>query len=187
MFNLGSANRLAIQVAQHLEADRRAALAADEAREPVAHEWHGEEWERLAWHLCAEEHGEEACNELVWEGGPIPEPWGDRWMKYEGEAKRMIALVREHAPAPAAQAEQPAQGLKLPPHPEHYTVWTEAEKRAILQWGASLAFAPRVPLTDKQISALWPAPYISEYMTTFARAVERAHGIAAAPQPEGGA
>jgi len=64
--------------------------------EPVA-------WESLAWELCADECGEEACTELVWEGGPIPEPWGDRWMKYEGEAKRLIALVQKHtSPQPAA-------------------------------------------------------------------------------------
>ncbi|EWS54330.1 hypothetical protein [Methylibium sp. T29] len=62
------------------------------------------EWEQLAWQLCAEEHGEDACNELIWEGGPIPEPWGDRWLKYEGEAKRMIALVRQYAP-PAASGD----------------------------------------------------------------------------------
>ena len=66
----------------------------------------GEEWEALAWHLCAEENGEDACDELLWEGGPIPEPWGDRWMKYESDAKRMIELVRKFVAAPpTAQAE----------------------------------------------------------------------------------
>ena len=62
--------------------------------------WKGaERWERLAWVLCAEENGEEACTELIWEGGPNPEPWGDRWLKYEGEAKRMIELVDKYARA----------------------------------------------------------------------------------------
>ena len=60
----------------------------------------GEEWEALAWHLCAEENGEDACGELIWEGGPTPEPWGDRWMKYESDAKRMIELVRKFVAAP---------------------------------------------------------------------------------------
>ena len=70
-----------------------ASLAASAGSEPVA--WTGgEEWEQLAWHLCAEEHGEDACDEVIWEGGPIPEPWGARWMKYESDAKRMIDLVR---------------------------------------------------------------------------------------------
>jgi hypothetical protein len=69
------------------------------APEPVAWEG-GEGWESLAWELCADENGEDACNELIWEGGPIPEPWGDRWMKYEGEAKRLIALVHKHAAHP---------------------------------------------------------------------------------------
>lgn len=73
-------------------------------QEPVA--WTGgEEWEQLAWHLCAEENGEESCGELIWEGGPVPEPWGERWLKYEGEAKRMIELVRKFAaPQPAVAA-----------------------------------------------------------------------------------
>ena len=70
--------------------------------------WDGaEEWMALAWELCADECGEDACNELVWEGGPVPEPWGDRWLKYEGEAKRLIELVRKHVPSaqPAAVPE----------------------------------------------------------------------------------
>lgn len=82
----------------------RAALAAPEP-EPVA--WEGaEEWEQLAWHLCADENGEDACNELIWEGGPIKEPWGERWLMYEDEAKRMIALVRKYAaPVPLTDSE----------------------------------------------------------------------------------
>lgn len=78
----------------------RASLAASAGSEPGP--WTGgEEWEQLAWHLCAEENGEESCDELIWEGGPIPEPWGPRWMKYEHEATRMIELVRKfthHSP-----------------------------------------------------------------------------------------
>lgn len=72
----------------------RDALAEPE-QEPVAWEG-GEEWESLAWQLCSDENGEEACTEVIWEGGAIPEPWGDRWLKYEGEAKRLIALVKKH-------------------------------------------------------------------------------------------
>ena len=75
--------------------------------EPLSGKWEGaEEWMPLAWELCADECGEEACTELVWEGGPVPEPWGDRWLKFEDEAKRLIALVRKHAPAA-----QPAPAL----------------------------------------------------------------------------
>ena len=74
-------------------------------QEPVA--WDGaEEWEQLAWNLCAEEGGEESCTELLWDGGPIPEPWGDRWLKYEGEAKRMISLVRKFTAPPTEPAPQ---------------------------------------------------------------------------------
>lgn len=73
----------------------------------------GEYWMPLAWQLCADECGEDACNELVWEGGPIPEPWGDRWLKYEHEAKRLISLVHEHAPySPTAQPVQVPEGWR---------------------------------------------------------------------------
>jgi hypothetical protein len=72
---------------------------AQPKQKPVAWEG-GEGWESLAWELCADENGEDSCNELIWEGGPIPEPWGDRWMKYEYEAKRLIALVQKHTTPP---------------------------------------------------------------------------------------
>jgi hypothetical protein len=66
--------------------------------------WEGaEEWMPLAWELCANECGEEACTELIWEGGPVPEPWGDRWLKYEDQAKEMIAMVRKHVATPPAR------------------------------------------------------------------------------------
>lgn len=95
--------------------DRAALAAADAAKqqgEAVPDKWEGaEEWMPLAWELCADECGEDACTELVWEGGPVPEPWGDRWLKYEDEAKRLIALVRKHvpgaAPHPAPTAAEP--------------------------------------------------------------------------------
>ena len=67
--------------------------------EPVAWEG-GEEWEPLAWALCADENGEEACRELIYEGGAAPEPWGERWLKYEDDARRMIAWVRKYTAPP---------------------------------------------------------------------------------------
>ena len=85
-------------VAKLAQAVIKEALAQPE-QEPVAWEG-GEGWESLAWELCADENGEDSCNELIWEGGPIPEPWGDRWMKYEEEAKRLIALVQKHTTPP---------------------------------------------------------------------------------------
>lgn len=57
--------------------------------------WEGsEEWEQLAYELCCEECDDP--HQLIWEGGPIPEPWGERWQKYEGDAKRMIEMVRKY-------------------------------------------------------------------------------------------
>ena len=81
--------------------------------------WGGaEEWMPLAWELCANEGGEDSCEELIWEGGPIKEPWGARWLKYEGPAKEMIAMVRASLAAtqspvgePPAAAQQDIQQL----------------------------------------------------------------------------
>jgi hypothetical protein len=84
------------------EAEREISAAlAQQAQAVPASKWEdAEEWMPLAWELCANECGEEACTELVWEGGPIPEPWGDRWLKYEDQAKEMIAMVRKHVAVP---------------------------------------------------------------------------------------
>lgn len=92
--------------------DMRKELAAIRANEA---KWEGAEgWEQLAWQLCAEENGEDACNELIWEGGPIPEPWGDRWLKYEDEAKRLIKLVREYSPVASPVVDVNAGLVELP-------------------------------------------------------------------------
>jgi len=99
-------------------ADPVATPSAPAVQADAAQGWEGaEEWMPLAWELCAEENGEESCNELVWEGGPIPEPWGDRWLKYEDEAKALIALVRKCVamadPSATAQALQAGQADAL--------------------------------------------------------------------------
>jgi len=106
------------------------ALAAQPApvQVPVAaKDWEGAEyWMPLAWELCADECGEEACTELVWEGGPIPEPWGDRWLKYEDEAKRLIALVQKHTTPPAQPAVPDAiHHPDLSEHPQYIEGWND--------------------------------------------------------------
>ena len=74
--------------------------AERDKQEPVV--WEGaERWEPLAMFLCADENGSDSCHELIWEGYP-PEPWGERWQKYEREARRMIDLVSQYAALPVA-------------------------------------------------------------------------------------
>lgn len=72
--------------------EAREELRKAREQEPVA--WDGAEgWESLAFELCEDE-----CDDphaIVYEGYPL-EPWGERWQKYEYEAKRMIRLVRKH-------------------------------------------------------------------------------------------
>ncbi len=94
-----------------LAAHKAAALHREgEHQAELVGKWEGAEyWMPLAWALCADECGEEACTELVWEGGTVPEPWGDRWLKYEDEAKRLIALVRANTSALQASSVVPAE------------------------------------------------------------------------------
>lgn len=70
----------------------RACLAAKVEQEPIIWE-SGEEWEPLAFALCEEEHDDP--HQLIYDGYP-PEPWGEVWQKYEGDAKRMIQMVRKY-------------------------------------------------------------------------------------------
>lgn len=84
-----------------LEANR-----ADLAKQALVAWDSGEEWEPLAFCLCAEENGLDSCHELIWEGYP-PEPWGERWQKYEREAKRMIDLVSQYAAPPVITQHEP--------------------------------------------------------------------------------
>lgn len=107
---------VSVEFYQVTKIDRGAADRRLTAEHGGADKWEGAEgWEQLAWELCANECGEDACNELIWEGGPVPEPWGERWLKYEDEAKRLLAMVRKYAPAPVT-AEQGGAPLDRGPH-----------------------------------------------------------------------
>lgn len=46
----------------------------------------------LASHL-AKCDGHDDPNHLIWEGGPIPEPWGEVWCRYEEPAKEILRLI----------------------------------------------------------------------------------------------
>lgn len=103
-------------------------------------------------------------------------------------------LLYQHAPqqpAPAERGEQTAKGLTDGELQSLRNLGNEAEAAAneIVQLRAALASAPRVPLTDEQVFDLIPSTGLLPRRDALwlARAVERAHGIAAAPQPEGGA
>lgn len=159
--------------------DEIAALTAAPPAQPQsepAGNWEGaEEWMPLAWELCAEECGEDACNELVWEGGPVPEPWGERWLKYEDEAKRLIALVRKRVPLAAQPPERAAQQeaqerapvAYVDPHslawlaenPVHRLLQTQLRGvpfpgAAALYAAPPIAVEPMQALTDEQVTAM---------------------------------
>ena len=162
------------------------ALQSNEQVEPVAWEG-GEGWESLAWELCANENGEESCNELIWEGGPIPEPWGDRWMKYESEAKRLIALVHKHThpPVPTAQPEQEPVAWRFRSgtwfnREVHWRYIDTLEGAKGLLGLEPLYTTPpqRKPLLASDIVMMYDEnPRSDSEMIAFARAIEAAHGI----------
>ena len=64
-------------------------------------------YELLAMELASEEHDD--IHQLIYEGCP-PEPWGEVWQRYEGEAKRLISLVTKYIhPTPkATEDDEPA-------------------------------------------------------------------------------
>lgn len=180
------------EAADEIERLQSELAAAPVQPEPVAPEV-GEGWEALAWQLCADENGEDACNELVWEGGPIPEPWGDRWLKYEGEAKRMIALVSKHASPPPAQPATPQGDEKdwtevdmwaeiyrlraAVKGPEGYDSWQDAATaERIRRVKAEAAQPKREPLTDEQIEVAMYGCLNDWDWREFARAIERSEG-----------
>ena len=119
---------------------------------------------------------------VSWSGGAAP---------YRFVRLRLDDTPREYeyVPAPAERGErgeQTAQGVDLPPHPEHSWAWTEAEKRALLKRGTALASAPRVPQGWKLVpveptEAMVDATHHGQPVSDIYRDM-----LAAAPQPEGG-
>ena len=143
--------------------------------------WEGaEEWMPLAWDLCANECGEEACSELIWEGGTIPEPWGDRWLKYEDQAKEMIAMVRKHVPTPTVPEAMKVVTAALIADPDYAWSWhcnitmaqvDEGNDHAIAEHGAQRflslltgqTLTPAHPLRPKPAAQAEPvAPVIED-------------------------
>lgn len=118
-----------------LQSDKLKNIISGPGVEPVAL-WQGaNEWEQLAYELCAEEHGEESCHDLIWDGGYPPEPWGERWQKYEGEAKRMIELVRKYAPSAPVQAVPDWQPIETAPKDgTHITLTNRRDLPATCHW-----------------------------------------------------
>ena len=146
---------------------RELGLNYEPEQEPVAWEG-GEGWESLAWELCANENGEDSCNELIWEGGPIPEPWGDRWMKYEEEAKRLIALVQKHTTPP--QRKEPEPVVWMYQDKSTHEVRFQKHMRGFVDHGATYetplyTTAPQltwVGLTDEEANELWESTDIGD-------------------------
>lgn len=74
----------------------KAELLQAQASEPVANK-SSYDYKLLAMELAAQEHDD--IHELIWEGFP-PEPWGEVWQKYEGDAKNLIAMVSKYTSPP---------------------------------------------------------------------------------------
>ena len=88
----------------------RGSVAADAASQAEAAvplpTWWGDEGHiaAVAVALC-ERDGEDPFY-LIWEGGTVPEPWGEVWQRREREAEDLIKLVTESHKLAAAAYEQ---------------------------------------------------------------------------------
>lgn len=53
-------------------------------------------------------------HQLVWCGGPMPEPWGDVWQKYEPQAEAVLNAIGEGSARAMVEALRAAHGVALP-------------------------------------------------------------------------
>lgn len=58
-----------------------------------AHNAHEKAVRDVAVWLMRRDGNEEDPDELIYEGGPIPEPYGLRWQKWEDEARQCVSLM----------------------------------------------------------------------------------------------
>lgn len=134
-----------------LEANR-----ADLAKQALVAWDSGEEWEPLAFCLCAEENGLDSCHELIWEGYP-PEPWGERWQKYEREAKRMIDLVSQYAAPPVITQHEPVTTVEDRYNADGKSCHITDDLPAGMPLYAASPVAAPVRLTDSDVVDLFQA------------------------------
>jgi hypothetical protein len=50
-------------------------------------------------------------HQLVWCGGPIPEPWGDVWQKYEPQALSVLDAIGEGSARAMVEALRATHGM----------------------------------------------------------------------------
>ena len=129
--------------------------AERDKQEPVV--WEGaERWEPLAMFLCADENGSDSCHELIWEGYP-PEPWGERWQKYEREAKRMIDLVSQYAAPPVITQHEPVTTVEDRYNADGKSCHITDDLPAGMPLYAAPPVAAPVRLTDSDVVDLFQA------------------------------
>ena len=156
-----------------LEANR-----ADLAKQALVAWDSGEEWEPLALCLCAEENGLDSCHELIWEGYP-PEPWGERWQKYEREAKRMIDLVSQYAAPPVITQHEPVTTVEDRYNADGKSCHITDDLPAGMKLYADPPVAAPVRPNDSELEMIARAHGTGGWQTlgdmvTFARAIESA-------------
>jgi hypothetical protein len=70
-------------------------------------------------------------HQLVWCGGPVPEPWGDVWQKYEPQAEEVINAIGEGSAqamvAAFGEREWVAQVVSSGPHNFPLLEWRSAD------------------------------------------------------------
>lgn len=106
----------------------------------------------LASHL-AKSDGHDDPNHLIWEGGPIPEPWGEVWCRYEEPAKEILRLVDGCLTPKGCTPVEPLQHLPISTAKEMTMTTDAAIEQEIQDKGLT---APRI--TPAHIDAVCHKP-----------------------------
>jgi len=81
----------------------------------------------------AELDGHDDPHHLIWSGGPVPEPEGEVWCRYEGTAKKLLRLIGDHRAAQTAALPKGIAAMR--PAPRHGADRIDAERWRTLTAG----------------------------------------------------
>lgn len=86
-------------------------------------------------------------HQLLWCGGPMPEPWGDAWQRYEEQAEAVINAIGEGSAQAMVTAfgerEWVAQVVSSGPHNFPLLQWRSADVSLGTEIGTKLYLHPR--------------------------------------------
>jgi hypothetical protein len=130
-------------------------------------------------------------HQLVWCGGPVPEPWGDVWQKYEPQAQAVLNAIGEGSARAMVEALSASSAQKEPGE----TGMDERKTDGVTACppvGQDVAFNEAERLVLELRNAVWQAQSLAETREAedaLMQFLRRAFGVDVpdAGQPKGGA